>query len=386
MGQIDKKIGIGLLGYGGIGRVHSIGYRILNTLYPNMLPPITLEAVCCSNMQNAERAAHDGGYARAYDSIEDLLRDDAVDVIDCSLPNFLREDAICRAAAAGKHIYCEKPLACDAASATRIADCVQKAGVQFGMTFNYRFLPAIIRAKELIEEGAIGDLYHFNAKYYHTGYQNPKRPLSWRMQQEASGGGALVDMGAHIIDLMRYLLGNFDSIQAHTETWITERPLKKDSSEMGKVSVDDAAWLQVKMQTGGIGTLETSRFATGTLDDLLFDIFGSRGALRFHLMDANWLYYFNEAMAAGPRGGNRGWQRLETVQHYPGAVAPPARSIIGWSRTHAENQFSFLRSIAQGQNPEPGILDGLATQFVLDAAYTSAGDKNKWVKIQQVEA
>lgn len=376
------KIGIGLVGYGGIGKIHTLGYKELHMLYPRQLPAIDLAAVCTSKSETAQRAAQDGGYRRWYTDVAELVQQDDVTVVDCACPNFAHNSVILKAIAAGKHVYCEKPLALTGAEAREIAHAAEQAGVQVGMTFNYRFIPALLRAYELIQEGALGNIYRFQAEYLHTGYQDPERPLNWRMQKELSGGGALADLGAHAIDLIRHLLGEFDAVHAVTQTYIPMRPLARGTREKGAVTVDDAAWLQVKLQNGTIGTIEASRFATGALDDLKLEICGEKGALRFDLMDANWLYWFDASRKGGDFGGDRGWVRLETVQTYPGASVPPARAILGWPRTHAENQYRFLKAIVEGNIPRPNVIDGLRTQLVLDAAYDSA-QNGGWVQVEQ---
>jgi predicted dehydrogenase len=373
-------IGIGLVGYGGIGKVHTLCYKELDMLYPGQLPAIKLAAVCTSKPETAQRAAQDGGYRQWYTDVAELVGQDNVTVVDCSCPNFAHKSVILTAIAAGKHVYCEKPLALTGAEAREITRAAEEAGVQIGMTFNYRFIPALLRAYELIQEGALGSIYRFRAEYLHTGYQDPERPLNWRMQKEKSGGGALADLGAHIIDLIRHLVGEFESVHAVTQTYIPTRPLARGAQEKGAVTVDDAAWLQVKLQNGAIGTLEASRFATGALDDLRLEICGEKGALQFDLMDANWLYWFDASRKASNFGGERGWVRLETVQTYPGASVPPGRSILGWPRTHAENQYRFLKAIVEGEIPHPNVIDGLRTQLVLDAAYASA-ENGAWVKV-----
>ena len=148
------------------------------------------------------------------------------------------------------------------------------------------------------------------------------------------------------------------------------------------MTVDDAAWLQVRLKNGALGTIEASRFSTGVLDELRFEICGEKGALRFNLMDANYLYWFDASRKGGAFGGDQGWQRLDTVQQYPGASIPPARAILGWQRTHAENQYQFLKAISEGKTPQPNVFDGLRTQFVLDAAYLSA-QQGEWVEVEQ---
>ena len=374
-------IGIAMVGYGMIGRVHSLGYRDLPLYYPGQFPAPRLAAVCTSRPETAQAAAQEAGFAAWTSDLNALLALPGVDVVDCSVPNDQHKEVILAAIAAGKHVYCEKPLAMNGAEAREIARAAQVGGVHFGMTFNYRFIPAIMRARQLIESGALGQIYSYHAVFYHSGYQDPNRPLVWRMRRERSGGGALVDLGSHIIDLMRYLLGEYEMVRCVTQTYVKERPVRAGSNQLAPVTVDDAAWLQARHATGAFGTLEVSRYATGTLDDLRFEIFGRHGALRFDLMDPNWLYYYDASRPAEPLGGERGWARLETVQSYPGAASPPARTVLGWTRTHAENQAAFLRAVAAGQEPVPGLVDGLRTQFVLDAAYASA-ESGEWVTVE----
>lgn len=376
-----NKIGVGLVGYGMIGRVHTLAYRELPLFYPGHLPPIHLAAVCTSRAETAQAAAEEAGFDAWHTDVATLAQQADVDVVDCSTPNHLHRTTVLAAIAAGKHVYCEKPLALNGAQAREMASAAQQAGMQVGMTFNYRFVPAIMRARQLIQIGDLGDIYTFRAEYLHTGYQNPQRPIGWKLRQEQAGGGALVDLGSHLIDLIRYLLGEFESVRATLHTFIQERPAQRGASQLESVSVDDVAWVQAQMRNGALGSIEVSRFATGALDDLRLEIHGQRGALRFHLMDPNWLYWYDATRADGPLGGERGWVRLETAQHYPGAAAPPARSTLGWTRTHAENQYAFLRALVEGRSPQPNILDGLRAQLVLDAAYTSA-EVGDWVQVQ----
>jgi predicted dehydrogenase len=249
-----------------------------------------------------------------------------------------------------------------------------------GITFNFRFVPALQRAKQMIMDGLLGEVYSFRAEYYHSGYLDPRRPLVWRMKRNLSGGGALVDLGSHLIDLIRHLMGEFQSVRAVTKTYVPQRPVELGSETLGEVTVDDAAWLQVRLANGTFGTIEVTRYAAGCLDDLKLEVYGSKGALRFSLMDANWLYWFDSTRAGGFMGGDQGWTRLETVQHYKDAAVPPARSILGWTRTHAECQYSFLCALRSGSKPQPGVQDGLRVQLVLDAAYASASS-DLWVAV-----
>lgn len=366
-----NTIGIGLIGYGMIGRVHTLAYRELPLLYPKQLPPLHLAAICTSRAASAQTAAEEAGFNTWGTEVAALVRQDDVNVVDCSTPNYLHHAQVLEALAAGKHIYCEKPLALNGAEARELVQAARQAGVQVGMTFNYRFIPAVQRARQLIEAGMLGQIYTFRTDYLHTGYQDPNRPMGWKLRREQAGGGALVDLGSHLVDLIRFLLGDFEMVRAAAQTFVAERPVSRGSTEKEPVTVDDVAWIQARLRNGATGTLEVSRFATGMVDDLRFEIHGERGALKFNLMDPNWLYWYDATRTNEPLGGERGWTRLETIQHYPGAAAPPARSTLGWTRTHAENQYAFLRAVVEGRRPQPDIEDGLRVQLVLDAAYTS---------------
>jgi predicted dehydrogenase len=376
-----NAIGIGLIGYGMIGRVHALAFRDLPIFYPGALPPIHLAAVCTSRPETARQAAAEAGFAGWCTGVEALLARDDVTVVDCAVPNYLHRELLLAAIRAGKDVIVEKPLAMNASEAEEIVAAARRAGVRAGMIFNYRFVPALMRARQLIAEGFVGPVYHFRAEYLHGGYQNPDRPMSWKLRRSQAGGGALTDLGAHVIDLVRTLLGEFEEVRATTRTYVAERPAALGSGEREPVDVEDAAWVQVRLASGAMGTLETSRFATGALDDLRIEVHGERGALRFNLMDGNWLYAYDQTAADEPAGGRRGWTRVETLARYPGAVSPPSRAILGWGRTHAENLYAVLKALAAGQEPEPGLLDGLRVHQVLDAAYASAA-AGTWTRVR----
>jgi levoglucosan dehydrogenase len=380
---MTPRVNIGLLGYGGIGRVHSMSYRQLPFIYPQSPASPVLHTVCTSRTETAEAAKDEAGFLRAVTDTDALIADSEIQVVDVTLPNQMHLPAVRSALAAGKHVYCEKPLAGNIDDARQIAESVRAAAGSFGMVFQYRFIPALMKAQELMRDGKLGRIFTFRAEYLHSGYQDATRPLSWRMKKDEGGSGALGDLGSHVIDLIRYLLGEFDSLQGQLETFVNERPVTKGAAEKGKVTVDDVAWFRARMKNGAVGTVEASRFATGTLDDLRIWIYGERGALRFDLMDPSFLYWFDESHSGGQYGGSRGWQRLDTVANYPGAKTPPPRAPLGWARAHAENQHRFLDSVVHGEEPSPGIVDGLRAQLVIDAVERSAAADGSWITVEQ---
>lgn len=378
--MVVKKIGIGFVGYGMIGRVHALAYRELDHYYPKGLPAVDLTGICTSRMETAMQAAEDTGFQFWTDQIDELVNHKDVDVIDCCTPNYMHYPVAMAAIQAGKPVLVEKPLALDAEQAEEIAQAARKAGVSVGMIFNYRFIPAIRHAHQLIEEGFLGQVYQFKIEYLHTGYQNPNRPMGWKLRKSQSGGGALVDLGSHLIDMIRYLLGDIDQVLATTQTFIKERPSQSGSSQMESVDVDDAAWLQIRLVNGAVGNLMATRFGTGAVDDLNLLIHGQHGAIRFRLLEPNWLWIYDQHAVGEPLGGKRGWTRVESIQNYPGAAVPPARSFIGWTRPMADNLYTFLSKITKDHDPEPSIADGLAVQRVITAAYASA-KTNQWQKV-----
>ncbi len=293
----------------------------------------------------------------------------------------MHKDFLIEALEREKHIYCEKPLTLNLKEAEEVLKAAEKSHIVHQMTFEYRFIPAIMRAKQLIEEGLLGDVFSFRGSYLHSGYIDPSRPMSWRMDKKKAGGGALFDLGSHVLDLVRYLLGEYKAVFATTPTFIQERPLPEDSGKKAAVEVDDLAFLQVEMASGALGTVEASRLATGANDELRLEIHGSKGALYFNLMEPNWLWVYDVRDPDEPMGGRRGFKKIETVQRYPEpASLPGPKFSIGWMRYHIASQYDFLSRVVKGKVGNPSFYDGYKVQEVLEAAQISAKEK-RWVSL-----
>ncbi|MGQ9478241.1 MAG: Gfo/Idh/MocA family protein [Candidatus Bipolaricaulia bacterium] len=365
-------LGIGLVGHGGAGRMHALAYRTLFSYYDPLPAEPRLVGVCTSREETGAKAQKEHGFQFHCTDYHLLLEAEEISIIDCCVPNFLHRAVVSEALKAGKHIYCEKPLAMNLKEAEELAALARQSGLKCQMAFNYRFVPAVMRAKQLIAEGALGEAISFRGAYLHSGYLDPHRPMSWRLRKAQAGGGALIDLGPHILDLLRYLLGEFTSVFAETRTLITKRP-SPDRRGTEKVDVDDLALLQLRLRNGAIGTVEVSRCAAGANDELKFEIYGSRGGLAFNLMEPNWLYFYDAAEEGEPLGGRRGFTRIETVQRYPEpAVFPYPRAPVGWCRFHIASQYQFIKAIALDLPPEPDFENGLAVQRIIEAAYLSA--------------
>lgn len=378
-----QPIKIGMIGYGGIGRVHAMAYRDIGFHYGLPASSIQVVGVATSRADTAQKAAAEIGCDFYTDDYRDLLKGADIDVIDCCTPNNSHEEILIAAAQNGKHIYCEKPLAMNVESGRRIVEVVNTAGVKSQMTFNFRFFPALIRARQLIEQGFLGRVFQFRGRYYRSSYVSASRPYTWRMSKAQSGGGALLDLGSHLIDVVYYLLGEVESVQAYLETLIPERPLAAGSTEMAQVDVDDLALLHLRLASGAPGSLEVSRMGTGATNDLQIEISGDKGAIRFRSDDPTWLEVYDMRDADNPLGGMRGFRRVETVQRYDGAKAPDWTMTPGFVRTHAECQYQFLKAILEDRQPTPTLADGLHVQQVMEAAQR-ASDEGRWVKIAEM--
>lgn len=366
-------LGAGIVGFGFIGKVHTYGYLNLPLFYDPAPARVRLVGVCTSRPETAEHAATQAGFEFGTARFADLLEREDIHLINICSPNHLHCEQVIAALEAGKHVYCDKPLATSVREAESMLAAAQAhPGLIHGMAFHMRFIPAVMRARQLVEEGFLGRVYHFRCSYLHAGYTDPLRPISWRLTAQA-GGGALSDLGSHAVDLVRSLLGEVAAVRATTETFVPERPVAKGAAETAPVEVDDYVALQARMASGALGFLEASRFATGTHDGMSFEVYGESGALRFSMMDPNYLYAYDATAPEADLGGHRGWLQVESLQRYPApSVLPSPKLPVGWMRFHLHSQFDFLRAVVSGNLGTVTLADGLAAQRVDDAVRRSA--------------
>lgn len=377
-----QTFGVGMIGYGFMGKMHSYAYASLPFIYDPPPAQVRLVGVAAATQASRNLAMQRAGYEFATSDYRELLKRDDIHIVNICTPNYLHKEQVIEALKAGKHVYCDKPLAMNAREAREIVDLAKSVGTTCQMTFHNRFSPAVMRARQIADNGFLGEVVSFRAVYLHSGYLDPTRPITWRLQKEKSGGGALADLGSHAIDLLHHLIGRFTRVQANLQTVVKQRPVAKGSSEMAPVDVDDLAVLQLELENGSIGTLEASRIATGTQDDLRFEVHGTRGAMRFDLMDANWLYIYDDTKPSALLGGDRGWQRIECVQNYPKPAAlPRGKTPVGWTRFHIASIYDFVSNVAAGRPGNPSFGDGLAVHEVMDAAQASS-ESGKWEAVR----
>lgn len=372
------EIGVGMLGYAFMGKAHSNAFKkIPYMMYPPPAIP-KLAAICGRNEAATRAAAVRFGYDRYYTDWREMLADDNVQLFDNGGPNDAHAEPSIAAAQAGKHILCEKPLARTAEEAKTMLDAVQKAGVKHMVAFNYRFVPAIRQMRLLIESGALGRIYHFRATYLQEWIMpHYNMPMIWRLDKRVAGSGALGDLGAHIIDLGRYLVGEIDSVSAMTRTFIPERPW--GDGTMGKVDVDDAFAAVVSFANGALGTVEATRFAAGRKNGNVIEINGEKGSLRFNLERMNELEAF--WIDDEPKETRGFHQVLVSEPYHPWWENWwPQGHMIGWEHTFVHEITHLLDCIVNDKPVAPigaDFEDGYRCAVICDAILESAASKRQ---------
>jgi len=368
-----RAIGIGILGTGMMGRAHSAAYRRLgHAFWPLPLAP-RLVTVAGRNAQKAAELAVRFGYESTCSRWEELIADPRVELFDNSGPNFLHAEPCIAAAKAGKHVFCEKPLARNALEARRMLQAVQAAGVRHMCAFNYRFLPAIRLAKQVIQEGRLGRLLQCRLRYLQPSLADPSFPLRWRLDRELSGSGVLGDLGSHITDLMRFLVGEPVAVTGSLSRFFDQRPLEGDPSRIGQVTTDDAFQAMVEFPGGATGLLEASKVCLGSKNRLELEVNGAEGSLRFNLERMNELeVYLREDEKAG-LGGFRAVNVTEASHPFAARWWP--RHPLGWDQTFVHEVACLLDTIAgQGEVAPYGATfeDGYRAAVICDAIAASA--------------
>ena len=382
-----KEIRVGMIGYNFMGKAHSNAYRQVAAYFDLKAKPV-MKSICGLYEKEAKAAAKQFGWEGYDKDWKTLVERDDIDMIDITTPNDVHAEMAIAAAKAGKHVLCEKPLADSLENAEAMLAAVKKAKVKHMVAFNYRRVPAIQLAKKMIQNGDLGNIYHWRALYLQDWIVDPDFPLVWRLQKKNAGSGALGDLAAHLIDLSMFLVGDIRSLTAMTETFIKQRPLPKEysglaakskSKKMGKVTVDDASLFLARFKGGPIGTFEATRFATGNKNGNRFEINGSKGSIRFNFERMNELEYYNSEEPED-RQGFKTILVTEAAHEYIGAYWPPGH-IIGYEHTFINEVYDFINNIIHNTRPQPDFSDGVKVQKVLEAVEQSAKSK-EWVAVK----
>jgi predicted dehydrogenase len=370
------EVNVALIGYAFMGRAHSNGYRQVAPFFSPRLTP-RMRVLCGRTRPAVDRAARELGWEEAVTDWREVVRRPDIDLVDVSTPGASHAEIAIAAAEAGKAVICEKPLANTVGEAEAMLAAVRKAGVPHMVCHNYRRVPAVTLARQLIQDGRLGRLYHFRAAYLQDWIADPAFPLVWRLDKNQAGSGALGDIGSHAIDLARFLVGEIAEVCGALETFVKERPLIDDPSQRGRVTVDDAAAAVVRFENGAMGTIEATRFAPGRKNSNRLEINGSLGSVAFDLERLNELkvYFTADAPLAGFR------TVLATEPAHPFIKAWwPAGHPIGYEHTFTHTFYDMLEAMASGTPPSPGFDDGVRNQRVLEAIAQSS-ERRAWVRI-----
>jgi predicted dehydrogenase len=385
------NLGIGLVGYAFMGAAHSQAWRSAPRFFDLPLHP-EMTVLCGRTAEAVEQAASKLGWSEIETDWRKLLNRDDVQLIDICTPGDSHAEIAIAALEAGKHVLCEKPLANTVAEATAMAAAAAKAaenGVRSMVGFTYRRVPAIALARQLVADGKIGTVRHVRAQYLQDWIADPEAPLSWRLDKQKAGSGALGDIGAHIVDLTQYITGDrISEISGQLETFVKERPVAAEHSglagtagaERGPVTVDDAAIFLARFGSGALGVFEATRFATGRKNAIRIEINGSAGSLAFDFEDMNVLHYYD----AGEDSRTAGFRRIlatEPVHPYVAAWWPPGH-LLGYEHAFTHQVVDLVTAVAEGHDPLPSFADGLQVQRVL-AAVEDSSNTRQWQEIPE---
>ncbi|MGB0419610.1 MAG: Gfo/Idh/MocA family protein [Limisphaerales bacterium] len=387
---MSKTLKVGMIGYRFMGKAHSNGWRQAPHFFP-LKAEVAMHTICGRNQQALEESAKSLGWNNISTSWQEVINNPEIDIVDINTPNDSHAEIAIAAAKAGKHVLCEKPLGMTVAQCQEMVDAAQQAGIVNMVCHNYRRIPAIAHAKKMIEEGALGDLYHYRARYAQDWIVDPDFPLVWRLQKGVSGSGAHGDINAHIIDLGRYLVGEFEEVCGMMNTFIKQRPIEDQSGKgdglggaggktMGDVTVDDASLFIGKFANGAVANLEATRFALGRKNNIVIEINGSKGSLYFDFEDMNRLKWFDNTVASDRQGFS------DILVTQPGGDHPfvgqwwPPGHIVGYEHTFVHTLADFVNAVVDGKSVQPTFEDGKRNQRVLEAVEESAASR-QWVKI-----
>jgi len=376
-----KKLNVGMIGYGFMGRTHSNAFRKVTNFFDVPLQPV-LKTICARNEDRAKAFAAKWGYEGIETDWRKVVESPDIDVIDIASPNDTHREIAIAAAKAGKMVMCEKPLGRNAAESEEMVDAVEKAGVANTVWYNYRRVPAVTMAKQLIDEGRLGRIFHYRAKFLQDWTISTELPQGgeglWRLDVNVAGSGVTGDLLAHCIDTAMWLNGGIEEVSAVTETFIKERKHNL-SGKVEPVGIDDASLFLARFNNGSLATFEATRYARGHKALYTLEINGEHASIFWDLHDLHRLQYFDHK----DEGKLRGWRSLHITDgdhpYMKNWWVPGLQ--IGYEHTFIHQVADFLQAAAGGKGVAPTFRDGLATDHVTDAVLESARTR-AWTKVK----
>lgn len=374
-----------------MGKAHSNAWLKVNKFFDVEYEPVL--KVIAGNKTRLEDFAERWGYEEVSYDWKSVVNRPDIDVVDIGTPTYQHKEMAIAAAKAGKHIVCEKPCALTYQDAMDMAKAAEAAGVKHYLNHNYRRVPAVCLAKKMIDEGRLGTIYHWRGCYLQDWIIDPQFPLTWQLQKERAGGGPLYDLTSHAIDLARFLIGEPVAVTAVNRTFIKDRPLPgtgataftsgtgTDTSHYGKVTVDDASFAIVEFSNGALGSIETSRFAQGRKNYNDFEIYGSKGSIKFNLERMNELEFLDATVPSNEQG----FKTILVTEHdHPYLSAWwPSGHIIGYEHTFVNAFYDFINTLSGDTGIKPDLFDGAQIIRILQAIQKSS-DEERRVKIEEI--
>ncbi len=356
-----KTYKVGLIGFGFIGRVHAYGYSNLPFYYDQDRFGGKIVKVCTSRPETAEKA----GALLNVPAVTDfraITEDPEIDIVDIASPNDCHYAELASAIRHNKHIYCDKPLCETGDEARKLAALLPEYRGIAQMTLMYRFFPAVLRAKELIDAGRIGRVLDFRAAFLHSGSVSADTPYKWKLK-----AGTLADLGSHVLDLMQFLIGPAESLSASSFIAYPQRRDFRDPGRMVDISAEDSIHCILTLSGGASGVVSASKIATGSEDELSFAVYGDKGALRMDPMNLQQLYFYDNTAPDTPHGGRKGWQAIDCGGRYGSpAVFPAPKAVMGWLRGHVHCLYHFLESVHENITRAPSLPDGIELQLLME--------------------
>ena len=382
-----KKLNVGMIGYKFMGKAHSNAWKKAPYFFDVPVEPV-LKVVCGRHAGPLKAFADRWGWEEIETDWKKVIDREDIDIVDIGVPTHLHHDIALAAAKAGKHIFCEKPMAVSYDQAKEMFEAARENGITHYLNHNYRRCPAVRLAKQLIDDGKIGRIFHWRGAYLQSWIVDPQFPLTWHLQKETAGSGPHYDLNSHSVDLARYLVGEIKSVAGMTAQFIPERPLPDEEAAgtfkgattgegMGKVTVEDAAFMLVEFENGALGSFEATRFAPGRKNYNYFEIYGSQGSLIFDLERMNELKFFSSEDPENAQGF-RTIIATEACHDYMENWWPPGH-IIGYEHEFVHAVVDFLAAVENDATIEPNFYDGMKEMQILDAGLKSAEDGRKLV-------
>ncbi|MBT1280058.1 Gfo/Idh/MocA family oxidoreductase [Thermoanaerobacter sp. CM-CNRG TB177] len=372
-----RQIKLGFIGLGFIGTIHSIACFSMPLIFKNLPFEVKLGPVCKNNTEDIPHF-----FEKGVKSIEEMLEECDVDAVDICTPNYLHYEQAMKAIEKGIPLYLEKPMGVNGKEAYEIMEKAKEKRLIHQTALMYRFMPAVNQARDMIKNGEIGEILNFKALMLHSGYMDPKRPMSWKMKKATSGGGAIVDMGIHLVDAVRFMIGEIKSLRANSKTYFKKRPVSKGSDIYEEVDVDDWTSVEVEMENGGWGSIEASRISPDLEEETIFEIYGTKGSIKITTKQPRYAILYKKQENIQIIGD---YDKKSKFSEYSMSIYPPEKYSLGWMvDLHMASLINFFTNIVEGKivfSETPTFDEAYKDQLILDKILLSAENNGKVISI-----